>query len=195
MLSREKENASMLSICLDLKASIIVEVQWNSIQWGTLFHSFKILMETEVIDETSHSLPWLYGSSNQWCRSMHAKITNRLALYLVHKLEVPIGAWPGTPCLSNQYKIVFYTEEKFILAELGQMGQYPRKDLDAYMKRFHEKSLDHCDPVAEYVLIVVCLHGIIEISIVLGEFVFLFFFKVDGGRDTNKWIGKKYLKI
>lgn len=80
---------------------------------------------------------------------------------------------------------LFYTEGKFILAELGRMDHYPRKDLDTYMKRFHEKGLDHCDPIAEYVLIDVCLHGMIEISDESGEFVFLFFFQVDGGHDTT----------
>lgn len=40
--------------------------------------------------------------------------------------------------------------------------QYPRENLDTYLKRFHEKALDCCNPVAKDVLVDVCLNGLVE---------------------------------
>lgn len=39
------------------------------------------------------------------------------------------------------------------------MRQYPGEDLALYIKRFHEKALDFCDPVDKEVLENVCLKG------------------------------------
>lgn len=44
---------------------------------------------------------------------------------------------------------VFFAEAKLILAELGQTCQYPGEYLHAYIKRFHEKSLNYCYSVSE----------------------------------------------
>lgn len=53
----------------------------------------------------------------------------------------------------------FFTEAKYTLAELGRSRQYAAKDLDLYVKRFHDRALDCVDPVDEEVLVNVCLHG------------------------------------
>lgn len=39
--------------------------------------------------------------------------------------------------------------------------QFPNKDLDAYIRRFHKRSLDNCDPVTEDVLVDICLQCMI----------------------------------
>lgn len=38
----------------------------------------------------------------------------------------------------------------------------PKEYLDAYVRRFHEKALDYCDPIAEEVFVDVCLYGMLE---------------------------------
>lgn len=48
---------------------------------------------------------------------------------------------------------------KYTLAELGRTRQYAGKDLDLYMKRFHDKALDCVDPMEEEILVNVCLYG------------------------------------
>lgn len=40
----------------------------------------------------------------------------------------------------------FYAEVKFSLVELGRLRQYPNEDLETYMRRFHDRALDCCDP-------------------------------------------------
>lgn len=42
------------------------------------------------------------------------------------------------------------------VAELGRTRQYLGEYLDLYVRRFHEKTLDCCDPVNEEVLVKVC---------------------------------------
>lgn len=54
----------------------------------------------------------------------------------------------------------FCAEAKFMLAELGRTRQYSREDLDVYMKRFCEKALDCCVPIAKDIFLEVCLHRI-----------------------------------
>lgn len=57
------------------------------------------------------------------------------------------------------------------------MHQYVEKDLDVYMKRFHEKALDCRDQVIEDVKIDVCQYGVIkDYRIYLENLYFLFFF-------------------
>lgn len=56
----------------------------------------------------------------------------------------------------------FCVEAKFTLAELGRTCPYQGEHLDAYVKRFHEKAMDCCDPVTEDALVDVCLHSVIE---------------------------------
>lgn len=55
-------------------------------------------------------------------------------------IKVRINARLGASCLSSQHKILCI-EAKFTLIELGQMCRYPRMNLDAYLKKFHEKAL------------------------------------------------------
>lgn len=81
----------------------------------------------------------------------------------------------------------FCVEANFTLAELGRMYQYPREDLDAYVKKFYENALDFCDLVADDVLVDVCLHDMIEEYIVyLENLSFSSFFQVNGGREVHK---------
>lgn len=69
--------------------------------------------------------------------------------------------------------MLFCIEAKFTLAELGKTRKYPREDLGAYLKRFHETELGCRDPVAEDVLVDVNLHDMIEgFSSTSQEFVF-----------------------
>lgn len=44
------------------------------------------------------------------------------------------------------------------MAEIRQ----PKESLDPYVKRFHKKALDCCNPVAKDVLVDICLHGMVE---------------------------------
>lgn len=41
------------------------------------------------------------------------------------------------------------------------MRQDPKEDLDAYVRRFHDKALVCCNPMAEHMLVDVYLHGMI----------------------------------
>lgn len=43
------------------------------------------------------------------------------------------------------------------MAGLGRTWEFPGKDLDRYVRKFHEKVLDCCDLVYEEVLVNVCL--------------------------------------
>lgn len=47
----------------------------------------------------------------------------------------------------------FLERAKFSLAELESTEQFPDKDQDLYVRRFHEKALDCCYPVEEEVLV------------------------------------------
>lgn len=48
------------------------------------------------------------------------------------------------------------------MAKLSLRCQYLGKEMDAYMNRFHEKALYCCNPVAEDLVVEVCVHGMIE---------------------------------
>lgn len=51
---------------------------------------------------------------------------------------------------------LFYVKAKFSLPELGRIRECSGEDLDTYLKIFHDKALDCCDPVEEE-LVNVCL--------------------------------------
>lgn len=53
--------------------------------------------------------------------------------------------------------------------------------MDAYVKLFHEQTLDYCDLIAEDVLVNVCHHGIIE-----DYRVYLIIFGSSGGCEENQ---------
>lgn len=61
----------------------------------------------------------------------------------------------------------FCEEAIFSLAELG--GTRSGEDLDLYVRRFHEKALDSCEPVDEEVLLIFCLHDMVDEYCVLLE--------------------------
>lgn len=71
-----------------------------------------------------------------------------------------IGARLGVPPLSL-YSIPNYFT-LFVWLNLAKHGQYLGEDLEAYVKRFHEKALDCCDLVTEDVMGDIYLHAIIE---------------------------------
>lgn len=52
----------------------------------------------------------------------------------------------------------FYGEAKFVLAKLGRTREFPGKDLDLYIKRFHERAL-FCDVVDGETKVDVYLYG------------------------------------
>lgn len=56
------------------------------------------------------------------------------------------------------------------------MHLYLGEDQEAYVRKFHEKALLYCDPVAKVVLIDVFLHDMIEDIKFPRELVFSFFF-------------------
>lgn len=56
----------------------------------------------------------------------------------------------------------FCCEAKFFLVNLGMTNQYPGEDLDVYVKKFYQRTMDCSDPVVEEVLVDVCLHGMLE---------------------------------
>lgn len=56
----------------------------------------------------------------------------------------------------------FCTEAKFSIVELERMRQHPGQDMDIYMRRFHERAIDCCDPAAEEILVDICLRGMME---------------------------------
>lgn len=58
------------------------------------------------------------------------------------------------------------------MAEIDQKPQYPRDDLDAYVKRSYKKTLDCSDLVVEDLLVDICFHEIIEKSDIVGGFAF-----------------------
>lgn len=80
----------------------------------------------------------------------------------------------------------FSVKTEFKLAELCRIRQYPWEDMDAYMKRFHRKATDWCGPVAEVVLVDICLHGIIEDYHYLENVLFFFSLIWWTVRQTNK---------
>lgn len=84
-------------------------------------------------------------------------------------------------------------EAKFTLVELGKLRQYSWEDLDAYMKRFHKKTLNCDNLVAEDVLVNVCLEGMIEdYWIYLGIFRISLSRLIEVARRTNKSVRKTW---
>lgn len=67
---------------------------------------------------------------------------------MAREFEAWIYTWQGAFDLLVQYQIL-WSQAKFTLSELGRRHQYPKEDLDAYVKLFHEKALDCCNPVME----------------------------------------------
>lgn len=65
---------------------------------------------------------------------------DRLSLYLVCEFEASTSAWLRAP-VSLFNTSFFYSEAKFMPAELNQANQYIGDNMDAYLKRFHEKAL------------------------------------------------------
>lgn len=49
----------------------------------------------------------------------------------------------------------------FLLSSMG-CNNTKKKDPNAYIKRFHERSLNYYDPLVDEVLVDVCLHGMLE---------------------------------
>lgn len=72
------------------------------------------------------------------------------------------------------------------------MFQYPREDLDEYVKRFHEMALYYNDLVVEDVLVDLCLQGLIEDYIIyLENLLFPFSSKLmEAARPTNEPLRK-----
>lgn len=72
------------------------------------------------------------------------------------------------------------------------MFQYPREDLDEYVKRFHEMALYYNDLVVEDVLLDLCLQGLIEDYIIyLENLLFPFSSKLmEAARPTNEPLRK-----
>lgn len=53
--------------------------------------------------------------------------------------------------------------------------------MDLYVKRFHERVMDSCDPINEEVLVNVFLHCMVEEYHTFLRIVFSILFKSDGG--------------
>lgn len=56
------------------------------------------------------------------------------------------------------YTKFFHAEAQFSVSKLGLIWEASGKDLDTYVKRFHDKAVDYCNPLEEEVLVNVCLH-------------------------------------
>lgn len=56
----------------------------------------------------------------------------------------------------------FCAKGRLSLVKLGYISQHPGEDLDTYVRRFHNKALDSCDPVEDKLLVDVCLLWMIE---------------------------------
>lgn len=74
-----------------------------------------------------------------------------------------------------------------MLAQLGQMCQYHEEDMDAYMKRFHEKALDCCGIVAKDFLVDVFFHRMIYLENLSLSFLSL---SMEATRRTNELVRK-----
>lgn len=104
------------------------------------------------------ALPWLDGPLCSW---QHPMFFKPWLIELTHSMSTSrFSTWLGPPHVHVQVKF-FYVEAKFSLTELDCMCQCPREDLDKYIKRFHDKVPDCCDPV-KGVLVEVCLRCMLE---------------------------------
>lgn len=115
------------------------------------------------------------------------QIPDQSSLYLVPDLK------PGTiqdweHMVATFKTKLFFAEVKYTLAELGCTQQYAGKDLDLYVKRFHDKALDYVDPVDEEILVNVCLHGMNDkYRVFLKNLTFSSFSKlIEIARKTNE---------
>lgn len=69
-----------------------------------------------------------------------------------------------------------------------------REDLDAYVRRFHDKALNSSDLVEEKMLVDVCLLGMMEYRIFIENFSFPFFFKLmEASRRTNESVRPSFV--
>lgn len=84
----------------------------------------------------------------------------------------------------------FYAEAKFSLTELCQTRQHLGNDLDAYVRRFHEKAMDRCDSVAEEVLSNIWFHSMVNKYITFLENLSFLSFSVlmEVGRRTSELV-------
>lgn len=79
----------------------------------------------------------------------------------------------------------FYTEAKFTLAELGRMHQYSGEDLDMYVKCFHEKTMDCCDPVIEVILVYAASTTLLKLPSIYRELIFILIFATNKSCKMN----------
>lgn len=56
----------------------------------------------------------------------------------------------------------FCTKAKFSQVKLGRTRQFLGKDLDLYVKRFHEKAFNCRNANDEEIMVDVCLHGMVN---------------------------------
>lgn len=69
-------------------------------------------------------------------------------MYLVRQSKtITVHDWEHLLSLFNAK--FFYADAKFSSAELGCIQQHSGEDLYKYVKKFHDKDLDYCDPVEE----------------------------------------------
>lgn len=64
---------------------------------------------------------------------------------------------------------------EFSFVELDGTLQYPKEDMDIYLKSFNDRALDCCDQMVEQVLVDVCLVGTIEEYRIFVENLLFFF--------------------
>lgn len=83
---------------------------------------------------------------------------------------------------------VFCAGAKFSVAELSGVRYHPREELDAYVKRFHERAFNYFHLVEERMLVDVCLLGMMEeYRIFLENLSFYSFSKLmELARHTNE---------
>lgn len=92
---------------------------------------------------------------NMWCFS------HGLRIHLVSTFELEsIHGCENLVSLFNNK--LFYAEAKHTRATLGRTRHFLREDLDAYLRSFHERVLNCCDPMIKYILRDVCLHCMME---------------------------------
>lgn len=110
----------------------------------------------------------LYASSSLWVAISMLSFTLKNSRSLRQTGRTP-GISPetrhstrlGAPSPQFNSKF-FYTEVWQSLAVLKLTRQYSSEDLDAYIRRFHEKALGCCHQVDEEMLADICLHGMTE---------------------------------
>lgn len=81
----------------------------------------------------------------------------------------------------------FNVEAKFSLFELGRI-QCSWEHLDTYVKRFHDKALA-CDLIEKEVLVIICLHDILEEYCIFLENMYYFSFSVGSCSSQQHVLG------